>query len=47
MTYFSRYDYMVINDSVDKCAEDILNIVHAEKWAIKRHPEVPATYFQA
>ena len=47
MTYFSRYDYMVINDSVDKCAEDILNIVHAEKWAIKRHPEVPAAYFHA
>jgi len=46
MTYFDRYDYFVVNETVDKCADDILDIVHAEKWAIKRHPEVPETYFQ-
>ena len=32
--------------TVAKCADDIQDIVHAEKWAIKRHPEVPTTYFE-
>ena len=46
MTYFDRYDYVVINKTVDKCADDIQDIVHAEKWAIKRNLEVPTTYFK-
>ena len=47
MTYFNKYDYYVVNETVDKCADDIQDIVHAEKWAIKRHPEVPTSYFKA
>ena len=46
MTYFDRYDYVVINETVNKCADDIQDIVHAEKWAIKRNLEVPTTYFK-
>ena len=46
MKYFDRYDYVVFNETVDKCADDIQDIVHAEKWAIKRHPNVPSTYFE-
>ena len=46
MTYFDKYDYYVVNETVDKCADDIQDIVHAEKWAIKRHSEVPTTYFE-
>ncbi|MBO5930793.1 MAG: guanylate kinase, partial [Clostridia bacterium] len=47
MKYFDRYDYVVINNTVDKCADDIQDIVHAERWAIKRNLGVPATYFEA
>ena len=47
MKYFDRYDYVVINNTVDKCADDIQDIVHAEKWAIKRNLGVPNTYFEA
>ena len=28
-------------------ADDIQDIVHAERWAIKRNLEVPKTYFEA
>ena len=47
MKYFDRYDYVVINNTVDKCADDIQDIVHAERWAIKRNLGVPTTYFEA
>ena len=47
MKYFDRYDYVVINETVDKCADDIQDIVHAERWAIKRNLGVPTTYFEA
>jgi guanylate kinase len=46
MKFFDRYDYFVVNETVDKCADDIQDIVHAEKWAIKRHLEFPKTYFE-
>ena len=46
MACFSQYDYMVYNNTVDDCARDILGIINAEKWAVKRHPEVPEDYFK-
>lgn len=46
MACFPHYDYMVYNQTVEACVEDILTIIHAEKWAVKRHPEVPEEYFK-
>ena len=46
MTYYPNYDYVVYNNSVDACVEDMLSIIHAEQWTVKRHPEVPTTYFE-
>jgi guanylate kinase len=30
MEYFNRYDYVVINDDVDRCSDDCLAIIRAE-----------------
>lgn len=31
-----RYDYIVINDNIDKCCDEINNIINAEKHSTKR-----------
>ena len=35
-----KYDYIVINDSLDKCVEDILCIISAEKMKAKRMEKI-------
>ena len=45
MKYFTEYDYVVYNDTVDTCAEQIRAIVRAEKFSTRRHPEAPVSYF--
>lgn len=43
----SKYDYIVYNHdgASDKCAEDILAIVRANRLASKRNPQAAADYF--
>ena len=43
----SKYDYIVYNHdgASDKCAEDILAIVRANRLASKRNPQAAANYF--
>jgi len=36
LEYFNRYDYVVINDDVDRCAEDCLAIIRAESLREER-----------
>ena len=45
MEYLSRYDYVVYNEDIDACADDILSIIHAEKCAMRRHPDAKERYF--
>lgn len=45
MKFFSNYDYVVCNDVVEDCAEQIRAIVQVERYATKRHPGVPVDYF--
>jgi guanylate kinase len=45
MEYLNQYDYVVYNEDVDACAEDILSIIHAERCAMRRHPDAKARYF--
>ncbi len=40
------YDYIVYNRDVTACAEDIVSIIHAEKCAVKRHPDAQKNYFE-
>lgn len=42
-----KYDYVVYNydGESDKCAEDILAIIHAERLASKRNPDAAQNYF--
>ncbi len=46
LDFFPNYDYVVCNDTVESCAEQILSIVKAERFATKRHPTVPVDYFK-
>ena len=46
MNYYPNYDYVVYNNAVEACVEDMLSIIHAEQWAVKRHPEIPTSYFE-
>jgi guanylate kinase len=39
MKYFSKYDYVVINDDVQIAAHKVLSILTAEKCKVKRHVE--------
>lgn len=34
------YDYIVINELVEKCADDILNIIQAEKCKVERNIDI-------
>lgn len=45
MEFFPSYDYVVCNDTVERCVEQILSIVQVERFATKRHPSVPTDYF--
>jgi guanylate kinase len=36
LEYFTKYDYVVINDDVDRCAEDCLAIIRAESLREER-----------
>ncbi|MBQ8310291.1 MAG: guanylate kinase [Clostridia bacterium] len=45
MEYLPHYDYVVYNENVDACAEDILSIIHAERCAMRRHPNAKEHYF--
>ena len=36
LKYFNKYDYVVINDDVDRCAEDCLAIIRAESLREER-----------
>lgn len=47
LDYYPHYDYVVYNDTVDACVEDILGVIRAERMAVKRQPNVPQTYFEA
>ena len=42
-----QYDYVVYNEDggAEQCAQDILDIVRAERFATRRHPEAPDAYF--
>ena len=46
MEFFSEYDYVVCNDTVESCAEQIRAIVQVEGYATKRHATVPTDYFK-
>ena len=46
MKYFPDYDYVVCNDVVEDCAEQIRAIVQVERYSTKRHPDVPVDYFK-
>lgn len=47
LPYIREYDYVVYNrdGEAEKCAEEILGIVHAEKNAVRRHPDALKQYF--
>lgn len=47
LAHLSEYAYLVYNndDGSDRCAEDILAIVRAEKCAVRRHPDACERYF--
>ena len=44
---FPRYDYVVINhnDGVERAAQDVLAILHAEKMRTLRNADIPETFF--
>ena len=45
---FPKYDYVVINrdGGVDRAAQDVLSILHAEKMRTLRNSDIPETFFQ-
>ena len=45
---FPKYDYVVINrdGGVDRAAQDVLSILHAEKMRTLRNADIPETFFQ-
>ena len=45
---FPKYDYVVINrdGGVDRAAQDVLSILHAEKMRTLRNVDIPETFFQ-
>ena len=47
MEFFPEYDYVVCNDTVQSCAEQIRAIVTVERYATKRHTNVPKDYFES
>lgn len=40
--YMSRYDYVLINDNLEKCVEDLHGIIQAEHWRTQRNEELTA-----
>ncbi len=46
MSYLPQYDYVVYNNEIDACADDILSVIHAEQCAIKRFPDAQTAYFE-
>jgi guanylate kinase len=48
MVELSHYDYVVYNydGCAEACAQEIREIVHAERAAMKRHPSAADEYFQ-
>ena len=42
--YLPKYDYVVVNDIVDRAAKNICDIIEAEKSSIKRNSELIAKY---
>lgn len=36
LNYYDRYDYLVVNDEVGRCTEDVLSIIHAESLRRER-----------
>ena len=49
MEYLSHYDYVVYNydGKAAECAEEIRNIIRAEKNAMRRNPDVKKRFFEA
>ena len=47
LAYLEHYDYVVCNreGGAEACAQEIRDIVHAEKCAMKRHPDAAKKYF--
>jgi guanylate kinase len=45
MEYLHHYDYVVYNEDIEKCADDVIAIVHAERMAMHRHPNAKEAYF--
>ena len=45
MEYLPYYDYVVYNEDVEACAEDIRTIVRAERLAMRRHADAKEAYF--
>lgn len=42
---FPKYDYVVINDTVEKAAADVLSILHTEKMRTFRNLDIKETFF--
>ncbi|GFI61055.1 guanylate kinase [Clostridiales bacterium] len=40
LEYFPKYDYIVINNTIDKAVEDVERIVEAEKMKCSRNPDL-------
>lgn len=40
ISFIEKYDYLVINDDIDKCVEDINNIVEAERMKVCNRNEM-------
>ncbi|MBQ8416136.1 MAG: guanylate kinase [Clostridia bacterium] len=45
MSFFPQYDYVVYNEDINACADDILSVVRAETCSVKRYPTAHISYF--
>ncbi len=48
LEYLPNYDYVVYNEDggAEKCAEDIRQILRAERCSLRRNPDAKASFFQ-